>query len=192
MKKYPGDIIILHKFYQKSWLYAMLFLRYGTWPMLFFILGYFLPFYHPNSSKNLNLKKMKKKTLEISPFYNSVPKIMVICYTVPEICYVTDVIIFHFEPFFTPLTARKIRIKKKWKKTWRYISFYHFTQLKKIMMICYTVPEIWRMTDVMLFFILCYFLPFYQNCNQMVYGSWDILRDGRTDRETDRQTVKQT
>ena len=48
--------------YQKLWLGAILFLRYGAWPMLllFFILGYFLPFYPSNSPKNENFKKMKK------------------------------------------------------------------------------------------------------------------------------------
>ena len=51
---------------------------------IFVILDYFLPFYAPNP-KNQDFKKMKKKHLEISSFYNSVPKIMIICYTVPEI-----------------------------------------------------------------------------------------------------------
>ena len=57
--------------YQKSWLYAMLFLRYGAWRMqlFFFILGYFLPFYPnpspPNSPKNKNFKKMMKTTGDI-------------------------------------------------------------------------------------------------------------------------------
>ena len=46
-----------------------------------------------------------------------VPKIMIICYTVPEIWCMTDAIfIFHFGLFFTllpPLTAQKIKIYKK-------------------------------------------------------------------------------
>ena len=48
--------------YQKLWLGAILFLRYGAWPMLllFFILSYFLPFYPSNSPKNENFKRMKK------------------------------------------------------------------------------------------------------------------------------------
>ena len=48
--------------------------------------------YLPNSLKSHNLKKMTKD-LDISSFYNSVPKIMVISYTVPEIWCVTDAII---------------------------------------------------------------------------------------------------
>ena len=33
--------------------------------LLFFILGYFLHFYAPNSPNNKNFKKMKKKTRDI-------------------------------------------------------------------------------------------------------------------------------
>ena len=42
--------------YQKSWSYAILFLRYGTWwiEFLFFILGYVLPFYSLNNWKKQN------------------------------------------------------------------------------------------------------------------------------------------
>ena len=41
---------------------AILSLRFGMWQMqlLFFILGYFLPFYPSNSPKNQNLKKRNK------------------------------------------------------------------------------------------------------------------------------------
>ena len=38
----------------------------------------------PSSPKNENLKTFKKH-LEISSLYTSIPKIMIICYTVPEI-----------------------------------------------------------------------------------------------------------
>ena len=69
--------------------------------VIIIFLGYFLPFYPPNSQKNKNVKKIKKQH-EISSFYTSVPKFMIICYTVPEIWCMTDVIvIFHFELFFT-------------------------------------------------------------------------------------------
>ena len=52
---------------QKSWSYAVLFLRHGEWQMwlLFFILDYFLPFYpFFKSLKNQNLKKKWKKRPE--------------------------------------------------------------------------------------------------------------------------------
>ena len=49
----------------------------------FVIFGDFLLFY-PTNNPNQNFEKMKK-TLEISSFYTSVTKIIVICYNVPEI-----------------------------------------------------------------------------------------------------------
>ena len=53
--------------YQKLWLYTILFPRHGAWRMkfLFFILGYFLPFYPPNSPKNQNYKEMKTTPRDI-------------------------------------------------------------------------------------------------------------------------------
>ena len=69
--------------------------------------GPFFAFLHPplNNQKNQNLEKMKKKLLEISSFYTSVPKIMIICYTVSEIWGMTDEIyIFHFGLFFALLS----------------------------------------------------------------------------------------
>ena len=63
----------------------------------------FLPFSTTNNSKNQDFEKWKK-CLEISSFYTSVPKIMILCHTVPEIWRVTDVIcIFHFKLFFALL-----------------------------------------------------------------------------------------
>ena len=78
---------------------------------------------------------------------------MIICYTIPEIWCVTDVIIFHFGPIccpYTPLTARKIKILKIWKNRLEISSFY--TGVTNIMIICYTVPEIWRVTDIIVIF----------------------------------------
>ena len=61
---------------------------------------------------------------------------------------------------FTPLTAQKIKILKKWKKCLEISSFY--ISVPKIMIRWCTVPEIWCMTDIwLLFLILGYFLPFY-------------------------------
>ena len=50
---------------------------------------------------------------------------------------------------FTPLTARKMKFSKKWKKAWR---CHHFTHVPKIMIIWYTVSEIWHVTDVIAIF----------------------------------------
>ena len=68
----------------------------------------FSPF-TPLTTQKMKIKKNKcKKLLEISLFYNSVPKIMIICYTVTEIWRMTNVIvIFHFGLFFALLTPNK-------------------------------------------------------------------------------------
>ena len=92
MKKAPDDIIILQMCTKNHD-----YMQYCSWGMahdrhielLFFILGYFLPFYPPNSPKNQNSKKMKK-TLEISSFYTCAPKIMIRRCAVPEKWYATD------------------------------------------------------------------------------------------------------
>ena len=109
-------------------------------------MGHFLTFYHRNSPKNQNLKKWKKH-LEILSFYNSIPKIMIICYTVAEIWRVTDVIvIFHFGLFlpFYPQQHKKSKWKKM-KKTPRDIIILHMCT--KIMIRWCTVPEIWCVTN---------------------------------------------
>ena len=150
-KKTPGDVI-LHKC-TKTHDHML----YCSWDMVcdrcscfFFHFGWYFSLLPPNSPQNENFKKMKK-ILEIS-FYTSVPKIMIICYTVPEIWHVTHVIfIFHsglFFTLFTPLRAHKIKISKKVKKGLEISSFYPF------------VPTI------------------------MMYGSWDMLHERWMDRPT--------
>ena len=70
----------------------------------------------------MKISKQWKKGLEIS-FYTSVPKIM-ICYTVPEIWHVSDVIvIFHLGQFLfllSRLQPQKWKFHKNEKKPWRY------------------------------------------------------------------------
>ena len=131
--------------------------------IVIFILGYFLPFCHPTplTAQKIKTSKKWKTCLEISSLYTSVPKIMIRWCTVPEMWCMRDVIMFSFWAIFCPftlLTAQKIKIFKKWKNTWRY---YHFTQVYlKIMIICYTVPEIWCMTDTILIFHFELFFAF--------------------------------
>ena len=93
-------------------------MMYGSWNMEhnrqdFSHFGPFLPFYPPNKPENQKLKKKRKdkSTWRYISFYTSVPKIM-ICYNVPEIWHVTDVIIFHFGLSFalSPTTSLKIEI----------------------------------------------------------------------------------
>ena len=130
--------------------YDVWFLRYEAWQTEFFaILDCFLPVY-PHNPKNQNFEKLKKKPLEIS-FYTSIPKIMIICYTVPEIWCVTDVlflILGYFLPFYLPNRPKNQNFKE-WKKALEISSFYN--SVPKIMIICCTVPEIWHMMDVIIF-----------------------------------------
>ena len=58
---------------------------------------------------------------------------------------------------FTPLTAPKMKISKN-EKTPGDIILHKCT---KIMIICYTVPEIWHMTHVIIFHFGLFFVPFY-------------------------------
>ena len=129
---------------------------------MFFILGNFLPFYSPNSPKNENFKKMKKTRGDIIILHNCTKNYGYRLYCSWGMacdrcnCYFSFWTIFC--PF-TPLTAHKI--SKKWKKHLEISSFY--TIVPKIMIIGYTVPEVWHVTDVIVIFsvwaIFCPFTP---------------------------------
>ena len=89
----PRDIIIFkctkiqYQMVYRSW--GMVCDRCNSyflaWPIFFFFSP--LP---PDSPKNQNGKKMKKKLLEISSFYTYIPKIMIRWCTVPEKWCATD------------------------------------------------------------------------------------------------------
>ena len=90
--------------YHKWQSYNRWFFRYGVQQTIFLvILDCFFPFYRPCNPKNENFKNLKKAPLETPSFYTSVTEVMIICYTVAWIWHVTNVIIFHFGPFFAPL-----------------------------------------------------------------------------------------
>ena len=153
MKKTPGYLIILHKCTIND-----NHTIYGSWDMkcnriFFAILGHFLPFYPTNRPKKENIKKMKKNAWKYH-FTPSVPNIMITGYPVPEIWLVTDVIIFHFELYFSLLPRNK-NFKKKWSKHQRLLK----KNIPKIM-ICFTVLEVWHLTDVILIFHFGLFFPF--------------------------------
>ena len=59
---------------------------------------------------------------------------------------------------FTPLTTRKIKILKNRKKHLEIPSFY--TSIQKIMIMRYTVPEIWRVMAVYVIFHFALFFAF--------------------------------
>ena len=109
----------------------------------------FFPFY-PLTWK-IKILKNWKKHLEISSFYTSVLKTMIICYTLDMAhngfhCYFSFWAIFY--PL-TSLTAWKIKILKKWKKQQEISSFY--VSVPKIMIRWCSVPEIWCVMDVIIF-----------------------------------------
>ena len=111
--------------------YDVWFLKYGVqWTEFFIIMDHFLPFY-PLTTRKIKILKKWKRTLEIL-FYKCEPRI-IICYTVPEIWHVTDVVfIFSFWLFFYSLPPTltpndlKNKISKKWKRTPSIYSFLGF------------------------------------------------------------------
>ena len=153
MKKTPGDSIILHKCTknQDHMLYCSWDMARDRCNCYFSFWTIFCPSTPLNSPKNKNLTKKKKKKKpgdviilhKCTKNYNH----MVYCFwdmTCDRCnCYFSFWAIFC--PF-TPLTAQKIKILKKWKKHLEISSFY--TSVPKIMIICYIVPEIWHVTDV--------------------------------------------
>ena len=83
MKKPPGGIIILHKCSINN-----NHMMYGSWDMECDrqnFLSFWTAFctFTPLTTQKIKILKNWKKSLEISSFYTSVPKIMIICYTVP-------------------------------------------------------------------------------------------------------------
>ena len=105
---------------------------------------------------------------------------------------VTDVIIFHFGPFFALLppylTAQKIEILTKLKKTPEISSFY--TGLSKIMITCYTVPEIWYVTDIIVIFHFGLFFAILQAKNVRFLRYDAQWTDGQMSGWTDGQMQK--
>ena len=84
MKKIPGDIILYKSTINDDHIIYVPKIWCVTDVIVIFLLGLFFAFLPPDSPKNENFEK-QKKYLEIPPFYKSVSKIMIICFTVPEI-----------------------------------------------------------------------------------------------------------
>ena len=115
----------------------------------------FLSFYPTNNPKKSKFWKNKKQGLEILSFYISVPKIMIIY------CFwdmVRDGCNFHFGyflPFYFPNSPKNqifLQNGKKKKPSWRLEIPSFYISITKFMTICYTVPEIWHMTDAIVIF----------------------------------------
>ena len=120
-KKKPGDIIIQHKCTKNhnSMYYCAWDMVHDRCNCYFSFWTIFCPFTH-QTARQKEIKKKKKKSLgDITCIiYTTAPKIMIVCYTVPETWHVTDITIFHFGLIIAllPQTARKMKVPKKWKK----------------------------------------------------------------------------
>ena len=151
-KKNPEDIIISHLHTTNDD-----HMMYGSWDMesdrqnFFLLLDHFLPFYPPNNPENQNFEKMKKVPGDIIISQKCTINDNHMMYDSWDMkCERQNFLSFLaiFCPF-TPLTTQKLKIFKKWKKQQEIPSFY--TSVPKILIISYTVPEIWRLTDVIIF-----------------------------------------
>ena len=94
-------------------------------------------------------KKMEKM-LEVLSFHASLPKDMIIWYIVPGICHGTNVVVIFILGYFyhfTTLTAQKMKIKKKQKKTpgdiiilRKYTKNYNYMMYRSWDMVCDRYP----------------------------------------------------
>ena len=155
MKKITGDNNPFTHGNLKWISYYVWFLKYKARQILpFVILGHFLPFSPPKTPKNQNFENMKKTPGDI---------------IILQKCTINDNHIMYgswdnFLSFwaifcsFTPLRTQKIKVFKKWKKIPGDIMILH--KCTKIMIICYTFPKIWCVTDVIFIFHLrLFFAP---------------------------------
>ena len=144
---------------QTSWSYATLLLRYGAWQIncYIFILGYILPFYPPNLPEKPKFQKTEIITWNIINLTKSHDHMLYCSWDMAcdrcNCCFSFWAI---FCPF-TPLTAQKMKISKKYPPPppWRYNHFTHVYQ------------KLWLY-------------------DYMMYGSWDIVPDRDIDRQTGR------
>ena len=115
-EKMAGNIIISHKCTIND-----NYMMYDYWDkkhnsIFWWFWAIFCPYYLPNSPKNQNEKttwRYHHFTIVIWSY-----AILIICYTVPEIWCMTDVIVmFHFGLFFALLPSNSPKNKKMKKKT---------------------------------------------------------------------------
>ena len=190
--------------YHKWQSHEVWFLRYGVRQTESFII--FVPFFAllpPNSPKNQNFEKLKKTPGDIIILHMCTIIDNHIMYGSWDTERDRQKFLLFWTIFciFTPLTIRKIKTLKKWKKR----RYYHFTQVYHK----WQSYDVWflryRAWQTEFFVILDNFLPFYPpnnpknqnfgkmkqtpgdiiilhkctiNDNHMMYGSWDVKCDG--------------
>ena len=137
--------------YQKWQSYDVWVLRYEVRQTKFVdILGHFLSFYPTNNPKNQNFEKMKKLPGDIIVLHSCTKNHDQMLYFSWDMVRNGCNYYFSFRTIFcpfTPLTAQRIKILKKWQKK----------------------PP----GDIIILHICT------KNYDQMKYGSWDMVRDGR-------------
>ena len=116
----------------------------GRTTELFVILGLFLPFYTTNNLENQNFEKMEKNPGDVIIFHKCTINENYMMHGSWDVEWKCLIIFSNFLLFY-PTNNQKIKILKTWKKVWRY-------HVPKIMIIYYTVHEIWHVTDLIFIF----------------------------------------
>ena len=203
---------------------------HGSWDMerdrIFSHFGRFFGLLPPKKTENQNFEKKPTKNLDII-LHNCTLNDNHMMYDSwdmkpnrQNIFVILDIL-----PFY-PTNNPKTQNFEKMKKTPGDISSF-YRGVPEIMILCYKIPEIWR--EIIFIFHFGLFFPFYppnspknhnfkkvkiffiilhmctKNCDQMIYSSWDPVRDewlerqmdGWKDRQkdrwmTERQTDQQT
>ena len=143
-------------------------MMYGCWDMeaqqteFFLILKHFLPFYPLKNPENQNFEKMKKMPGDIIISHKCTINDNNIIYDSWDMKHNRQNFLSFWAIFcpFTLLTSQKIKILKRWKNHREILSFYTSVP-KNHDHICYTVPEIWCVMDVIVIFHFgLFFCPF--------------------------------
>ena len=118
--------------------------------------GPFFALLAPNNTKKQNFEKIKKSPGDVLILHMCTINESHMMYGSWDIeCNRQNYLSFWTVPD-NPKNQNFEKLKKKHLET---SSLY--TSVAKIMIICYTVPWIWHITDLFCFFISSYFLPFY-------------------------------
>ena len=128
--------------YHKCQSYGVWFLRYwANWQNILSFWTIFYPFNPHNNPKNQNFEKLKKKNSRDIILHKCTKTDDHMLYSSLDMaCNGCDCCFSFWAIFcpFTPLTAQKIKIKKKWKKTPGDIVILHkFTKNHDHMLYCY-------------------------------------------------------
>ena len=132
----------------------------GTMDKVFCHFGPFLPFEPPNNPKNQNFENIKQTSGDSIILYLCYMNDNHMLYSSWDIEQDRQNFLSFWTIFcpFTLLSTWKIKTLKNEQNTWRYHHFY--TSVPKIM-ICYIVPEVWHVMDVIVIFHFGIFFAFY-------------------------------